>query len=40
MVQIEGPNTPECWEGVPSPGGQQEEGHGLVHHGQGEHHKT
>ena len=22
MVQIEGPITPECWEGVPSPGGQ------------------
>ena len=22
MVQIDSPITPECWEGVPSPGGQ------------------
>ena len=22
MVQIDGPITSECWEGVPSPGGQ------------------
>ena len=39
-MQIEGPSTLECWEGVPSPGGQWEEGHGLVQHVQGEHHQS
>ena len=29
--------TPEFWEGVPSPGGQWEAGHGVVKHVQGEH---
>ena len=32
MVQIEALSTPECQEGVPSPGGQHEEGHRVVHH--------
>ena len=32
MVQIESLSTPECQEGVPSPGGQQEEEHRLVLH--------
>ena len=32
--------NPECWEGVPSPGGQWEEGHGVVQHVQGEHHQS
>ena len=30
MVQIESLSTPECQEGVPSPGGQQEVEHGGV----------
>ena len=40
LVQIEGPSTLECWEGVPSPVGQWEEGHGLIQHVQGEHHQS
>ena len=38
MVQIDAPSTPECQEGVPSPGGQREEEH-RVHHVQGEYHQ-
>ena len=36
MVQIEAPSIPERQEVVPSPGGQQDEEHGVVHHVQGE----
>ena len=32
MVQIEALSTSECQEGVPSPGGQLEEGHKVVCH--------
>ena len=32
MAQIETPSSPECQESVPSPGGQREEEHGIVHH--------
>ena len=39
MVQIEAPSTPECWEGVPSPGGQQEEEHGVDLHVPVEHYQ-
>ena len=37
MVQIKTLSTPECHEGVPSPGRQHEGEHGVVHHVQGEH---
>ena len=33
-------STPECWEGIPSPVGQCEEGHGVVQQVQGEHHQS
>ena len=39
MVHIEAPSTLECWEGVPSPGGQQEEEHRVVLHVQVEHYQ-
>ena len=39
MVQIEALITPECQEGVPSPGGQQEVEHGGVKHVHGEHYQ-
>ena len=35
MVQIEAPSTPDCQEGVPSPGGQQDEEDMVVHNVQG-----
>ena len=35
MVQIEAPSTPDCQEGVQSPGGQQDEEHRVVYHVQG-----
>ena len=37
MVQIEAPNTPECQDSIPSPGGHQREEHRVVHHDQEEH---
>ena len=37
MVQLEAPSTSEYWEGVPSPGGQQEEEHKVVVQVQVEH---
>ena len=33
------PSIPECQGGVPSPGGQGEEEHRVVHHVQGEHYQ-
>ena len=36
MVQIEALSTPECQEGVPSPGGQGEGKHVRVKHVNGE----
>ena len=39
MVQIEAPSTPECQEGVPSPGGQRREEHRSVHHVQVEYYQ-
>ena len=39
MVQIEGPSTPKCQEGVPSQGGQHTEENRVVHHVQEEHYQ-
>ena len=39
MVQVEALSNPVCLEGVPSPDGQQEGEHRVVHHVQGEHYQ-